>query len=403
MLFRGRLGDSVYSISLQPHSLTVGVDEQVVVAWDRGGRLYSVYRDEHTFRRGLDGRVLEKWQDADGERHWDRLDGSEADSLVDDAARLAGRVADAMAGPRWAWLGVPSDDAVAPLPATLAAAAAFTGARAREDATRFASLYRPVGILPPDQYLALVLQATEGCSFNTCSFCDLYHEGYRVKTPDEFARHVAEVRAWLGPSLGLRGRAVFLGAANALAVPMPRLVPLMEALGQPFGPAAPPVSAFVDGFTGARKTAGDYRRLASLGLRRVYVGLESGHDPLLAFVGKPGSADDAVDTVRAVKAGGLHAGVIVMTGLGGDRYAEGHVRDTARALNAMGLGDGDLLYFSDLVETPATAYPRLATEHGIRGLTAPERAAQRQALRERLVVAGAGPKLATYDVREFVY
>jgi len=403
MLFRGRLGDSVYSISLQPHSLTVGVDEQVVVAWDRGGRLYSVYRDEHTFRRGLDGRVLEKWQDVDGERRWERLDGQEADGLVDDAARLAGRVSEALHGPRWAWLGVPSDDAVAPLPGVLAAAAAFTGARGREDAARFASLYRPVGILPPDQYLALVLQATEGCSFNTCSFCDLYHEGYRVKTPQEFARHVADVRAWLGLSMGLRGRAVFLGAANALAVPMSRLVPIMEALGQAFGSATPPVSAFVDGFTGTRKTAGDYRHLASLGLRRVYVGLESGHDPLLAFARKPGSAADAVETVHAVKAGGLHVGVVVMTGLGGDRFAEGHVRDTARVLNAMGLGEGDLLYFSDLVEAPATPYPRLAAEHGIRGLTAPERAAQRQAIRARLVVEGPGPKIATYDVREFVY
>jgi len=120
-------------------------------------------------------------------------------------------------------------------------------------------------------------------------------------------------------------------------------------------------------------------------------------------VRKPGLAADAVETVRAVKGGGLHVGLIVMTGLGGDRFAEGHVRDTARALDAMELGEGDLLYFSDLVEVPATPYPRLATERGIRGLTAPERAAQRQAIRARLVVAGAGPKIATYDVREFVY
>jgi len=35
---------------------------------------------------------------------------------------------------------------------------------------------KPVGILPPDQYMAVVLQAAEGCAFNTCTFCDFYRD-----------------------------------------------------------------------------------------------------------------------------------------------------------------------------------------------------------------------------------
>ncbi len=42
----------------------------------------------------------------------------------------------------------------------------------------------------------------------------------------------------------------------------------------------------------------DYRALAALGLRRVYVGLESGHDPLLDFVRKPGRSADAKTSPR---------------------------------------------------------------------------------------------------------
>ena len=49
-------------------------------------------------------------------------------------------------------------------------------------------VYSPVGILPPDQYLALVVQATRGCAFNTCTFCDLYRDGYRVKSAAERAK-----------------------------------------------------------------------------------------------------------------------------------------------------------------------------------------------------------------------
>jgi hypothetical protein len=36
------------------------------------------------------------------------------------------------------------------------------------------------------------------------------------------------VRDYLGDSILLRRRAVFLGAANALAIPLPRLLPLLD-------------------------------------------------------------------------------------------------------------------------------------------------------------------------------
>ncbi len=135
----------------------------------------------------------------------------------------------------------------------------------------------------------------------------------------------------------------------------------------------------------------------------MYIGLESGHDPLLAFVRKPGTAADAIDTVRAVKAAGVQVGVIVMTGLGGERFADGHERETAAAINAMELGEGDLLYFSDLVEVPSTSYPVMAADARIRPLTREERRQQLARIRAGLRFAAAPPQFATYDIREFTY
>jgi radical SAM superfamily enzyme YgiQ (UPF0313 family) len=145
----------------------------------------------------------------------------------------------------------------------------------------------------------------------------------------------------------------------------------------------------------------DYRVLAGLGLKRVYIGLESGHDPLLHFVKKPGQAADAIETVRSIKAAGIHVGVIVLIGLGGDRFAEGHTRDTLAVLNQLSLGAGDLIYFSDLVEAAGTPYPRIAAQQGLRALSADERAAQRAAIRNGLNLNGV--KISNYDIREFVY
>jgi hypothetical protein len=402
MVLRATHASSSFIISLKPHSLAVSRDDRHVVSWDLGGRLYCVYRDDVTWRRGLNGDVLEKrGSGASRSRSW--LTPAEADAVVDGAATFARETADAVLSPAWRW-AAPVESVVAQVIVShLQLCTQLDAARARIDAGRFAAVYRPVGILPPDQYLSLVVQATEGCSFNTCTFCDLYHNGYRVKSPDQFHAHVEEVRRYLGASISLRSRGIFLGAANAMAVPMATLVPVFETLVEELDAIPRGVCAFVDGFTGTKKTAGDYRMLSHLGLRRVYIGLESGHDPLLAFIRKPGLAADAAETACRIKAAGVHVGVIVMTGLGGERFATGHVADTIAAVNQMHLGQGDLIYFSDLVEAASTAYPRIAEREDVRPLSLEGRRAQREAIRAGLRFGGPEPRFATYDIREFVY
>jgi hypothetical protein len=408
MVFRGRVRGTPVTASLKGTSVSLAADERYVASWDLGGRLYSAWRFGHTWRRGLNGQILYKTRDeaaasvsAYDARERRTLSAFEARPVVDEAAAFAWDVLEAirLAPADWDVGG----ESLSPLVERLRLCARFDAVAADADAARFAGVYRPIGILPPDQYLSIVLQATEGCSFGTCTFCDLYRDGYRVKTKEEFGLHVREVLEYLGDSILLRGRSIFLGAANALAVPTARLVELFEALRREVPAPLPPVRAFVDAFTGVRKEAADYRRLRDLGLGRVYVGLESGHDPLLAFVRKPGTSAQAVETARALKAAGVAVGVIVMIGLGGRDFAAGHVADTAAAVSAMNLGEGDILYFSDLVEVPGTAYPVIAGRAGLTPLALPERLAQLDTIKARLRFAGRGPQMARYDIREFVY
>ncbi len=399
MVLNARHDASDVIVSLKRESVAVSVDGERVVAWDRGGRLYSVYRDGVTRRRGLSGHIIEK-STVDGARVRRVPPPADADAVVDEAAYLARSTAEAMETPGWRWTGAVDSVTAREARVLLDLCGRFTAQAARADAARFAAVYSPVGILPPDQYLSLVVQLTEGCSFNTCTFCDLYHEPYRVKTDAEFRAHLAGALAYLGESRRLRSRGVFLGAANALAVPMARLVSCLEVLADEVDSLRRGVCAFVDGFSGQLKSTRDYRVLRDLGLRRVYVGFESGHEPLLEFVRKPGTASTAVAVVRAIKEAGIAAGVIVMTGLGGRRYADGHVADTIEALSAMDLGAGDFLYFSDLVAPVSPARPALAV---VEPLGPAERLAQRRAIQAGATFAGSPPQVGVYDVREFVY
>jgi hypothetical protein len=161
--------------------------------------------------------------------------------------------------------------------------------------------------------------------------------------------------------------------------------------------------AFLDGFSGRRKSADDYAELASFGLKRIYIGLESGHDPLLKWLCKPGHAADAIEAARAIKVGGVNVCVIVLLGAGGHQYADGHVRDTIAVINAMELGAGDLIYFSEFVSVPGQPYGQIAERDRVAPLSVEQMRTQRRAIESGLRFPGSPPKFATYDIREFVY
>ena len=162
-------------------ALTLSFSPDHVDTFDRAGRLISTFRRGRHLRRGLDGRVLARWR-AEGEprqRQW--LSPPEIHQLLaevrQEIAPLRARTADP------------------DLEQVLARALRFDY---EADVATFHRIYKPISILPPDQYQALVLQATEGCSFNTCTFCALYRDRpFRIKRPAEFTEHVGQVLSFL--------------------------------------------------------------------------------------------------------------------------------------------------------------------------------------------------------------
>jgi hypothetical protein len=380
--------------SLAGASLVVSPSFGESYSFDRAGRLLGLFVNGRSYQRTLDHRLLER---GGPEARRRELPPDEAAALLDavfahlaDLASVAAR------------LDLPANDRLL-LWEALAKILAFGPDRLAEDGSAYRGLYRPVSILPPDQYLALVLQATEGCSWNRCTFCGLYRDRtFLIHSPASFRAHCEGVRDFFGEGLSLR-RGIFLADANALIIPQPRLRALLETAQAVFGtPDAPrPVFSFVSAFDVGRKSAADWTELRALGLERAYIGLETGDDDLLRFLNKPGTARDAVEAVRALRAGGVSAGVILMAGIGGDRFAAAHVEHSVEAMRAMDLGPGDLMYLSRYVPAPGTEYPALAAEAGIRPLADADVAAQLAALQYALRAALPGVKVAPYQVDGF--
>ncbi len=405
MVILGKYKGQSLTLSVKPGSLTLslsGPSDSRVYSFDHTGRLWTAMLAGISYRRGLNGKVVAKWAEngQDRQRRW--LSEQETSQLEETSRRAAAEV---MAGiesgaaelncelPRLGHIG-------------LRQASAFDQEAYRQDVSQYHQVYQPVGILPPDQYMAVVLQATEGCSFNTCTFCDFYRDRpFRIKKPESFRAHAQAVRAYLGEGLKLR-RTLFFGDANALVTPMPRLLPLFDIANQVYDvEQLGGIYAFLDGFSGERKSSQDYAELAQRGLKRVYIGMESGSEPLLRFLQKPGQPEDVLNAVRALKAGGVAVGVIALLGAGGHTYAKEHVAQTVKLLNAMPLDLDDIIYFSELIESENLPYVKDAYQAGLKPLSPQERVAQADEIECQLEFSEAGgtPHISRYDIREFVY
>lgn len=372
------------------------------VSFDPGGRLFSISAKGSIWRRGLDGRILEIYHAQDPsvamsacQFHDGRLTSRE------EAAEWEKWLVAFMKQARYFFGDHPELKALQDLDMA-------------DDAKRFLEIFRPIGILPPDQYRSLVLQITRGCSYNKCAFCDFYkRDQYRLKGLEEFSEHVRQALSFFGRSLQAR-HGIFLGEANAVNIPTDHLLTCLSNLQQIIRESAETaylpkrqfadICSFLDTFS-VKRSVDEWRELKRLGLHRLYLGIESGSDQVLRFLQKPGSFEKTLELVRNLKAAGLAVGPILMTGVGGREMAEEHVKETAALLNAMPLDPDDHIYLSEFMLVPGSAYEKKARELGLHGFNRLQCREQSRVLREMLRYKNPpyGPLVALYDVRQFIY
>jgi radical SAM superfamily enzyme YgiQ (UPF0313 family) len=202
-------------------------------------------------------------------------------------------------------------------------------------------------IRPPSEANSIILQVTVGCSHNKCTFCGAYKGTlFRIKdatTIDqdlEFAaRHCT------------RQKRVFLADGDVLILPTERLCEILSNIRKKL-PWVNRVSLYGNAKAILRKTAEDLIKLKELGLDRVYMGLESGHNPTLANIKKGMQAEQMIEASRRVNDAGLFLSVTVLLGIGGVENSNIHAIETGRVLTAMAPNQIAALTLMILENTP---------------------------------------------------
>jgi radical SAM superfamily enzyme YgiQ (UPF0313 family) len=192
--------------------------------------------------------------------------------------------------------------------------------------------YIPPVYRPPSEAGSLILPLTNGCSWNKCTFCEMYtapQKRFRPRAEEEVLESIRRCGAELGGEV----RRIFLADGDAMTLSTRRLVNVLEAIKREL-PAVHRISSYCLPRNLRKKSVEEIKELAALGLSLVYVGAESGDDEVLASVNKGETFATTLDALEKLGEAGIKRSVMILNGLGGQALSKQHAMNSAALMNA---------------------------------------------------------------------
>ena len=185
-------------------------------------------------------------------------------------------------------------------------------------------LYRP-----PSEARSLIFQVTLGCSFNECSFCDMYRgKEYVERSWEEVKKEIDITAKQMSDT-----KRIFLADGDALNLSTDYMVKIVEYLYSKF-PNLERVSCYAMPMNLLKKSLEELKKMYDAGLTMLYLGIESGSDIILKKVTKGAVAKTIIKACNKAKDAGYTLSCMIILGLGGKTYTKEHIKGTAEVINA---------------------------------------------------------------------
>ena len=232
-------------------------------------------------------------------------------------------------------------------------------------------VFRIGPIRPPSEANSLLIQVTNGCTWNKCRFCQLYrHTKFKAYSADSIRSDIDNIAYWaqrvrkherkagwdidginaelsaiaddeerqcmytVANWLIAGGENVFLQDGNSTALSSGRLTDVLVYLRQVF-PQIKRITSYGRAENLSRSSAEDYAELKAAGLDRIHSGFESGSDAVLKRINKGVTQEQQIRAGKAVKAGGIELSIYFMPGVGGRDLSADNAEGTAEVINAV--------------------------------------------------------------------
>lgn len=228
--------------------------------------------------------------------------------------------------------------------------------------------FRIGAIRPPSEANSLLIQVTNGCTWNRCKFCRLYrHTKFRAYPVDSIKEDIDKMALWaerveahfsgswdidgINRELaGLEdeedrqcfytvanwllsgGENVFLQDGNTMALSGGRLSDILIYLKRTF-PRIKRITSYGRAENLSRISEEEFAELKEAGLDRIHSGYESGSDRVLKRINKGVTQEQQIIAGKAVKKGGIELSIYFMPGIGGKDLSEDNAVGTADVIN----------------------------------------------------------------------
>ncbi len=187
--------------------------------------------------------------------------------------------------------------------------------------------YEGLIIRPPSEAYSLLVQVTVGCSHNKCTFCGTYRQKkFKIKPIEQIEKDLREARNFKNV------KKVFLCDGDALIIPQPRLEEMLKLINDNL-PNIERIGTYANAKSILKKSVDELKRLKEMGLKIIYLGVETGNVELLQKIHKGVTYEQMVTAAHRVKEASIALSVTVLLGIGGIEKSVEHALDTARILS----------------------------------------------------------------------
>ena len=165
---------------------------------------------------------------------------------------------------------------------------------------------------PPYEAQSAIIQATSGCAYGRCRFCNLYRgEGFRMSPMEEFEADLAEIKRSQPYA-----RRIFWTGANPFAMDYERLK-LRALTVRDYLIKCQTIAMFASIRDIRNKEVWQLKKLRAMGVNGLSIGTESGDDETLALANKGYTSADILEQCAKLDEAGIEYYLVYMTGLAG--------------------------------------------------------------------------------------
>lgn len=183
---------------------------------------------------------------------------------------------------------------------------------------------------PPYEAHSVIIQATSGCTYRQCRFCNLYnHECFRMSPMEEFEEDLAEIKTYQP-----NARRIFWTGANPFAMSYENLR-LRAWTVRDYLIKCQTIAMFSSIRDIKSKEVWQLRKLRAAGINGLSIGTESGDDQTLLLANKGYNSDDIVEQCQKLDEAGIEYYFVYMTGLAGKGNGYRNAVNSARLFSQL--------------------------------------------------------------------